>query len=225
MWSSIQARHPKEAAQLSNQHAVIRYNPSSPPRPPEQHQHQHHAAESHSGTTMPAGDRLSAFVATYIEPVLPIGRTPLAVDVAMPPAPQSTSIRQNIFSRLVGLALLAPHASQAEAAPRISPEATGSIPSAETPSANGTLSDSAAMSLPMTSAGYWLASRATVRSSDRQSRQGHVAATSDGHATTVQPEAEPSYRVASQPEVLRRAQAAFSDLRQAGGRQQAQGVF
>lgn len=221
MWSSIQARHPKEAVQLSNKHAVIRYDPSSPPHPPEQHQHPHHATESQLGSTSPAGDGPSAFVATYIEPVLPMGRVPTAVDVAAPSP--STSIRQNIFSRLVGLALLAPQASQAEAAPRNS-EVAGSITSAETLSANEELSNSTAVSSPLTLAGYRLATRTTVRSTDRQSGYLYAAAASDRHATTAHPEAERTHRVASQPEVLRRAQAAFSNLREANGRRQAQGV-
>lgn len=225
MWSSIQARHPKEAAQLSDKSTVIRYDPSSPSHPPEEHQHPHHATELHTGGPLLAGDRLSAFVATYIEPVLPIGRTRQADHVAAPPASQSTSIGQNIFSRLAGLAMLAPQASQADAAPRDSSEATGSVTSAETPPANGPLSTTAAMSLPINPAGYRLATRTTVTSTDRGSQHVHVAATSDAHAALVQPEAELSRRLSNQPEVLRRAQAAFSDLRETSGRRQAQVVF
>lgn len=176
---------------------------------------------------MLAGDRLSSFVATYIEPVLPIGRTPQAGHVVAPPAPRSTSTGQNIFSRLVGLALLAPQAPSAEAAPHDLFQASGSTNSAESSSANGPLSTShsAAMSLPATPAGYRLATRTTVRDTDRELRHVHVATTSDGHATTVQPEAELSHRVLNQPEVLRRAQAAFSDLRENSSRRQAQGVY
>ena len=224
MWSSIQARHPKEAALQSDKSTVIRYDPSSPPHPPEDHQHPHHTIESHSESTALAGDRLSSIVATYIEPVLPIGRTPQAGHVVAPPAPHSTSIGRNIFSRLAGLALLAPQPPQADAAFHHSSAATGSTTSAETPSANGPLSTSASVSLPMTPAGYRLATRTTVRSTDSESWHVHVATTPEGHATTAQPEGGLSHRVSNQPEVLRRAQAAFSDLRETSGRRQAQGV-
>ena len=225
MWNYIQARHPKEAAQLSNKSTVIRYDPSSPPppHPSEEHQHPQYATESLTGSTLVAGTRTNAFVATYLEPVLPIGRTSQAGHVVAPPASQRTSIGRNILSRLAGLATLALQAPQA--APRNSSEATEFVTSAEVLSAIGPLSTSAAMSLPMIPAGYRLATRTTVRSTDRASRHVHVAATSDGHATLVQPEAELSHRVSNQPEVLRRAQAAFSDLRETGGRGQAQLVF
>lgn len=228
MWNSIQARNPKEAAQLLDTHAVIRFDPQSPPQPPEQHQHPHHATHAHPESTQLTGaDRLSTFVATYIEPVLPIVRSPEAGHTAVPPAPHSIRAGRSIFSRLTGLALLAPQPPQPEAAvpPLHSSGAAGSTSSAETPSADGPLPSSATMSLPMSSAGYRLATRATVGTSDRELQPVHVTAGLGGQTTIAEPRAQLSNRVLSQPDVLRRAQAAFSDLREANGRRQAQGVF
>ena len=223
MWNSIQARHPKEAAQLSNACAVIRYDPSSPPQPTAQNQHPHHAAQSHAEHPPLARDHLSSFVATYLEPVLPIGPAPEAGLAAEAPAVHNTSARRNIFSRLTGLALLAP---QAEAAQHRFATATGPGSSGDTSLANQSLSNSAISSVSVAPAGYRLATRATVRSTDIEPWPMHVAVASGGLATTVQAEAELSRRASNQAEVLRRAQAAFSDLGEvASGRRQAQGVF
>ena len=229
MWNVIQARHPKEAAQLSDTHAVIRYDPSSSLQPPEQHQHPHHATQSHpESTPLTGGDHLSTFAATYIEPVLPIVRSPEAGGTAAAAAaPHSTRAGQSIFSRLAGLALLAPRPPQPEAAvpPFHSSSATAFTSSAENPSADAPLPSSAMMSLPMNPAGYRLATRATVRSTDRENQPVHTTAGLGGQAAVAQPRAQLSHRILSQPDVLRRAQAAFSDLRGANGRRQAQGVF
>lgn len=227
MWNDIQARHPKEAAQLSDTHAVIRFDPSSPPQPPEQHHHSHHGTQSHPESTQLTGDGLSTVVATYIEPVLPIVRSPEAGGTTAPPAPHSTRAGRSIFSRLTGLALLAPQPPQSEAAvpPRHSSGATASTSSAEMPSAGAPLSSSATMSLPMSLAGYRLATRAIVRSTDRENQPVHATAGLGGQAAVAQPRAQLSHRILNQPDVLRRAQAAFSDLRGANGRRQAQGVF
>lgn len=227
MWNLIQARHPKEAAQLSDMHAVIRYDPSSPPQSAEQHQHPHHATQSHPESTQLTGNRLSTFAATYIEPVRPIVRSPEAGRTAAPAAPHNTRAARSILSRLAGLALLAPQPPQAEAAvpPLHSSGATGSTSSAEMPAADDPLFSSAMVSWPPNPAGYRLATRATVRGTDRGLQPVHVTVGSGGQATMAQPRAQLSHEIWSQPDVLRRAQAAFSDLRGANSRRQAQGVF
>ena len=186
MWNSIQAKHPQEAAQLTDRPAVIRYDPSSPAQP---RQHPYHATDAHSESPpTQATDPRNPPVATPMEPGQPARSAPPAES----PALQSTSARRSIFSRLTGLALLVPHPPQAHGAQH------GREP---------------------------VATSATLRNTDGAPQHVHVTTARGGHATVMQHEAQRLHRAPNQPEVLRRAQAAFADLGEARGRLRAQVVF
>lgn len=216
MWNSIQANHPQEAAQLPDAAAVIRYNPSSPAQP---HQQPQHAIDAPSEFLLTqATDHLNTSIqATQREPVLPMGS-------AESPALQTTGGRRSIFSRLTGLALLVPY-PQAHAAPhRQEPvaAATGSFLPSDSSSANPSL---LSPGRPMSHAGGQVATGATVSTTDGAPHHAQVTTGRGGRANMVQREAPLLHRAPNQPEVLRRAQAAFADLGEARGRLRAQGVF
>ncbi|KAL3145210.1 hypothetical protein ABBQ32_000959 [Trebouxia sp. C0010 RCD-2024] len=220
MWNCIQAKYPQEAAQLSDTAAVIRYDPSFPAQP---HQQPHHATDAPGEALLiQATDRQSTSTqATQRQPVLPMRSTLPAES----PALQTTGERRSIFSRLTGLALLVPHPLQAHAAQhRQEPVASaiGSSFPSDPISARGALPSPG---LPMSHAGGRVATGATVSNTDGAPHQMHGTAGRRGRATMVQHQGQLLHRPPNQPEVLRRAQAAFADLGDARGRLQAQGIF
>ena len=211
MWNSIQARHPEEAAHLSKSPAVISFDPASPPQPtaqPRTEQQSSQQAQSDQGFQ----DQLTAFTTVHLLPGLPPSQRQNEGLPLSSASVESGSVRRNIFSRLAGLALLVPHSTATESTSVQQAQheaATASNPvsasSAAVLSAHGTTS------APASSVSHTSASMGS--SASRASETMHAGEVRRDRASVMHTGAETAYQSAHQPEVLRRAQAAFSDLR------------
>ena len=215
MWNTIQARRPREAAKLANTAAVITYNSSAAAQAqpsPQQPQQEAFVLSNH------VLEQLRVLGTAQVQSALPSNQTADPGLATLTPPVQSSSAGRGFFSRLATLGLSARRATDADsaAAQQAQPQPVTAAPSVSTPpaaasSANEALRIQGTTSLPNPGHGH---ERGAMTTSTDTAAQGLT-----NHAEELHARYGPGSDLARirmrQSVVLRRAQAAFSDLRQA----------
>ena len=223
MWNSIQARRPKEAAKLANTAAVITYNPSAvvqsqpPPLQPQQ---------EHLTLGVRVLEQLRALGAAQVQSALPSSQTPDPGLATLTSPQQSSGAGQGIFSRLASLGFPARRATDADSAAAqqaqrqsVAVAAALSTPSVTTSPSTEALFTHRRTLLNNSSYGHEHEDGARMVSTGTAA-QGVTSHAGEQVIVTHGLGLNLAHARMRQSEVLRRAQAAFADLRQASGRQQ-----